>query len=62
MFAHTVHVPWSNAPGQNDWINYIISIDAWLDQYVGHGNWEYTTNTIAFRLAKHKTMFILYWS
>jgi hypothetical protein len=62
MFPHTVQVSWSNAPGQNDWINHVITIDAWLDHYVGHSNWEYTTNVIAFRQAKHKTLYLLYWT
>jgi hypothetical protein len=58
--------------GQWDWVNSTDCMEQWLCRYVGnhHSTWAYHTGTnldyrqvcVAFKWAKHKTLFLLQWS
>ena len=70
-FAHTAAIPW---PGrqyeQLDWIIGIHTVEQWLEQYIGHKYQRWAWNmaiesyqvSVAFKFAKHKTLFLLTWS
>jgi len=73
-FEHIATAPWPIIinDGQWDWVNATDCMECWLNRYVGshYSEWAYHNGTtvdywqacIAFRLAKHKTLFLLQWS
>lgn len=73
-FEHIAVVPWPWVAlgDQSDWIDSIFALEQWLDRYCGphYAEWaygqqpalEYWQACIAFKQAKHKTLFLLQWS
>jgi hypothetical protein len=57
---------------QLDWVTAVNTMESWLNQYIGshYSTWAYHNGTshdywqacIAFKWAKHKTLFLLQWS
>jgi hypothetical protein len=67
-FKYSAQVNWGYlAERQQDWIDTISSIEAWLEQYVGVKNekWAWddeprpTFHCIRFKYGKHLTLFLL---
>ena len=62
-----IHQNW-----QLDWVDSVEHLECWLNRYVGPhwANWayaqqqnqEYWQACIAFKWAKHKTLFLLTWT
>ena len=71
-FLYIARAPWPNLRPQVDWVDQISTMSDWLDYYVGphHKVWAWTTEQehqtweacVAFKLAKHKTFFLLTWT
>lgn len=73
-FEYIGIAPWPNilTEYQQDWIYAIETLEAWLNRYCGahYSNWaygqqsnqEYWQACIAFKQAKHCTLFLLTWS
>ena len=73
-FEHvaTAHWPVIVCDQQLDWISSVDCMEDWLNRYVGShwSHWAYHNGTsidywlacIAFKQAKHKTLFLLRWS
>jgi hypothetical protein len=73
-FEHLAVVRWPHIPrhGQGDWIDSILVIEDWCNQFIGphHSEWaygqqqdlEYWQACVAFRQARSKTLFLLKWS
>ena len=74
-FEHIAYATWPTivtTDEQLDWISAVDCMEAWLNQYIGHhySTWAYHNGTsidywqacIAFKYAKHKTLFLLAWS
>lgn len=70
-FEYIARAPWPNYDSQLDWVENVITLETWLEQYVGehykrwawaterdHNSWE---ACVAFRWDKHKTLFLLAW-
>lgn len=61
-------VPWILDDLQLDWVDHIITVETWLEQYVGVKGqaWEWCEHTscrcVVFREAKHSTLFALRWN
>jgi hypothetical protein len=73
-FEHIGIAPWPHiyTDYQQDWILAVDTLEQWLNRYCGahYSDWaygqqqnqEYWQACIAFKLAKHKTLFLLTWS
>lgn len=72
-FEHIAIAPWPQfADLQMDWVTQMGELEIWLNRYVGphYAEWayaqqhtyDYWTACIAFKQAKHKTLFLLTWS
>ena len=71
-FPYNASVPWPHANNQDDWVDSMNTLEAWLIRYVGehHVEWayamqhhlEYNTACIAFREERYKTLFLLTWA
>lgn len=71
-FAYIATAPWPQVQYQQDWINRVLSMEDWLEQYVGphYKRWAWANNSkttidqacIAFKYDKHKTLFLLHWN
>ena len=70
-FAHTAAIPWPGKVGEQlDWIIGITHVEWWLEQYIGSKYQRWAWNMalesyqvgVAFKYAKHKTLFLLTWS
>ena len=73
-FEHIAQVPWPRicTDYQQDWVNAITTLELWLNSRCGqhYKNWAYSTHQdhnyweacVAFRWAKHKTLFLLTWA
>jgi hypothetical protein len=74
-FEHVATAPWPtvlNCHDQLDWINAVDCMECWLNRYVGshYSCWAYHNGTsidywqacIAFKWARHKTLFLLQWA
>ena len=71
MFKHTAQVAWPKLQPQMDWVESIIVMELWLNQYVGNQNeqwrWALDMNnvslaTVAFNKPRDKTLFLLEWA
>lgn len=69
-FKHIANVPWPGKTGEQlDWIIGVHSVEEWLKANVGskYDTWAWNmgiecyTVSVAFKLAKHKTFFLLTW-
>ena len=73
-FEHIAHAHWPLITRDDhlDWISSVDCMEAWLNQYIGshYSHWAYHNGTsidywtacIAFKYAKHKTLFLLQWA
>jgi hypothetical protein len=72
-FEHIARVPWPQThPYQEDWIDCYATLEQWLCQRIGphHSQWAWAQEQeqqhweacVAFRWAKHKTLFLLTWA
>lgn len=73
-FEHIAVAPWPRVEDtlQLDWVDSMTMLEQWLDRYVGphyaawayaqQQNLEYWQACIAFKQAKHKTLFLLTWN
>lgn len=71
-FEYIARAPWPNYDSQLDWVENIDVLESWLNQYVGqhYQRWAWATEQnqrsweacVAFRWAKHKTLFLLTWA
>ena len=71
-FEYIAQAPWPNYDSQLDWVENVHTIEQWLNQYVGehYKRWAWATNQlndpsqacVAFKWAKHKTLFLLTWT
>lgn len=70
-FEHTASIPWPGRQGEQlDWIIGVHSVELWLAQYVGskYQRWAWNMGTevyqvsVAFKYAKHRTLFLLEWA
>ena len=73
-FEHFATAPWPHIHQnwQLDWVDSVEHLECWLNRYVGPhwANWayaqqqnqEYWQACIAFKWAKHKTLFLLTWT
>lgn len=73
-FPHIALAPWPQTPSleQLDWVNSVITLESWLEQYVGHhwSHWAYATRQeqeywqacIAFKREQDKLLFVLRWA
>jgi hypothetical protein len=73
-FEHFATAPWPHIHRnwQSDWVDSVDHLESWLNRYVGphwaswayaqQQNQEYWQACIAFKWAKHKTLFLLTWS
>jgi hypothetical protein len=74
-FEHVAIAPWPtvlNCHDQLDWINAVDCMETWLNRYVGshYSCWAYHNGTsidywqacVAFKWARHKTLFLLQWA
>lgn len=71
-FEYIARAPWPNYDSQLDWVDNVVTLEDWLERYVGehykrwawaterdHNSWE---ACVAFKWAKHKTLFLLTWA
>lgn len=71
-FDYIAVAPWPQPQVQMDWIQGYLTMEQWLNQYVGghytrwawatqrdHNSWE---ACVAFRWEKHRTLFLLTWA
>ena len=71
-FEHIARARWPRPQAQIDWVDNVITMELWLNQYVGehlkrwawatdreHNSWE---ACVAFKWHKHKTLFLLTWA
>lgn len=73
-FEYLATAPWPHIHHnwQLDWVDSVEHLEHWLNRYVGphwaawayaqQQNQEYWQACIAFKWAKHKTLFLLTWS
>ena len=72
-FEHVAVAPWPNLnQQQQDWVDSMTILEEWLNKYVGahYAQWayaqqqnlEYWQACVAFKQAKHKTLFLLTWT
>lgn len=71
-FNYIARAPWPKPQAQIDWIDQINLLETWLDSRVGphYARWAWATEQdqqtweacVAFKWAKHKTLFLLTWS
>ena len=74
-FEHVATAHWPTVLTEHeqlDWISAVECMEVWLNRYVGghYSHWAYHNGTsvdywqacIAFKLAKHKTLFLLQWA
>ena len=73
-FEYIATAPWPHiyTDYQQDWIHAVETLEQWLDRYCGahYATWaygqqqeqEYWQACIAFKHAKHRTLFLLQWS
>jgi hypothetical protein len=71
-FNYIALAPWPQPTVQIDWVDQIALLENWLDTRVGphHTQWAWATVSeqttreacVAFKWAKHKTLFLLTWS
>ena len=71
-FAYIATAPWPNYDSQLDWVDNVITLEQWLEQYVGehYVRWAWATNSnhttteacVAFKWDKHRTLFLLAWA
>jgi hypothetical protein len=71
-FEYIARAPWPNYDSQLDWVDNVIVLETWLNQYVGEHwvRWAWATDRehtsseacVAFRWDKHRTLFLLTWS
>jgi hypothetical protein len=70
-FEHVAAVPWPGRAGEQlDWIMGVYNVELWLQAYVGskYQRWAWNMGTevyqvsVAFKYAKHRTLFLLEWA
>jgi hypothetical protein len=74
-FEHIATAHWPTVLNQHeqlDWISAVECMEVWLNRYVGshYSHWAYHNGTshdywqacVAFKMAKHKTLFLLQWA
>jgi hypothetical protein len=73
-FIHVGIAPWPHihSAWQLDWVDALTTLENWLEQYCGphYSQWayaqqenlEYWQACVAFKEARHKTLFLLTWS
>jgi hypothetical protein len=74
-FEHIATAHWPTVLTEHeqlDWISSVECMEVWLNRYVGshYSDWAYHNGTsydywqacIAFKWAKHKTLFLLAWT
>lgn len=70
MFKYVAQVNWPRPQPQLDWIDQVIAMENWLNLHVGDGRWLWAQESIdnpgqaciAFKYAKHKTLFLINYS
>jgi hypothetical protein len=67
VYPYVGSVPWPIAQDQADWVDQLVSMEQWLDNNVGLNNWDWVNNvpqlaTVAFRLDRDRTLFLLRWT
>lgn len=62
VYQHTAYIKWPTPQAQIDWVDQEVNLEQWLDQYIGPGNWRREVDTIAFKQARDKTLFLLAFS
>lgn len=70
-FEHIARAPWPIPQPQIDWVDQIVILENWLDNRIGPHleRWAWARNQeheswqacVAFKYAKHKTLFLLTW-
>jgi hypothetical protein len=69
-FEYKAVIPWHRigCKEQQDWIETITTLEAWLEQYTGPHwvEWAYSQHCdqgcVAFRRDRNRTLFLLTWS
>lgn len=71
-FAFIGKCRWPLNSLQLDWVNNVIVLETWLEQYVGphYTRWAWATDQeheswqacVAFKYDKHRTLFLLRWT
>jgi hypothetical protein len=72
-FEYVASAPWPGCEEQIDWIDSIIILESWLEQYVGshYSHWAYHNMgwglkpgycSLAFKRAPDRTLFLLRWA
>lgn len=71
-FEYIARAPWPTPQPQLDWIDQVATMEYWLEHYIGehYKRWAWATEQnhepwqacVAFKWAKHKTLFLLTWS
>lgn len=71
-FEYIARAPWPNYDSQIDWVDNVITLEQWLEQYVGqhYKRWAWATEQnhepwqacVAFKWDKHRTLFLLKWA
>lgn len=74
-FEHIATAPWPVLVPNNlqiDWVEAVETLEHWLNRYCGphYSHWAFHNGTsidywqacVAFKLAKHKTLFLLTWA
>lgn len=63
VYPYLAARPWQADPNQTvDWVEAVADVELWLDQCIGQGNWCYEQDSIAFKRAEAKTLFLLRWN
>ena len=69
-FKYVANVPWPGTNQQKDWIDGITEVELWLRQYTGsrYQTWAWHRAEecyhigVAFKWAKHRTLFLITYS
>jgi hypothetical protein len=72
-FEHIACAPWPGCESQIDWIDSVLILESWLEQYVGahYSHWAYHNMgwglkagycSLAFKRAPDRTLFLLRWA
>lgn len=68
-FQYIARAPWPDYDSQLDWVENVTTLEQWLERHVGphYQRWDWareqTTSQacVAFKYAKHSTLFLLAW-
>ncbi len=71
-FEYIALAPWPQLDNQHDWVQGFVTLETWLEQYIGghYQRWAWaTTNShnsseacVAFKYDKHRCLFLLTWA